>query len=80
MTNETYEHNGKELMDGRTTECGQYATTRVNGKWYYHPTGDWLSFNANEDFSIDFATEEEAFEAAREEAADSNTDDFGEDY
>ena len=60
-----YEHNGKEILHGAVTECGEYQATRVDGKWYFHPTdAGWLAFNRLEDFSEQCDSEEEALEAA----------------
>ena len=44
------------------TENGNYATHQTAaGGWHYHPTdGGWLAFNANDSFSREYTTEEEA--------------------
>jgi hypothetical protein len=61
-----YDFQGHEMLHGRSTE--NYQCTRVNGRWYYHPSDTgWLSINFNTDFSDAFSTEKEALEAAKEQ-------------
>lgn len=72
---DVYGHNGKQILHGRYTENGLYRTTRVNGVWHYHPAdSEWLAFNANEDHSIGYETEAEAFADAEAEDAEDSTE------